>query len=518
MNDTPSTAAQPPSSPVALGDAPRDDARIAAELAPSVDLSYEPARARVLLSIAVVAVAGDVAMRSGVDTYGGAIGGVVAIGAVLSAGRVRSREARVLFIAAGVFVACTAFRQSSWLLPFDAAASVVLVALGALLARSGSLFDMPMRSLGERALLGFAHSVTAPEFAVGPIRGRRAGVALRGALVAFPLVVILVALLGSADRVFAALLGLDSLDAGDVVAHGALLTLAGWSAAAVLRTASARADVRRRGGARFFGATEAMIVLAAIALVLAVFSVAQILDLVDANRRILARRGLAHADYARTGFFQLVFVAGIVVTIVLALRAITRATTDRQARRFTTLGVGTCALTLPVVVVSVRRLALYEDEYGLTMLRLYSTAAAISIGVIVVLVGLAIAGLGRDRVWLPGAILIVGLGALFAMNVINPEALVARTNLNRSDPIVRPNDAFREDASIGVGVGDLDVAYLGDLSTDAVPTVVAHLDRLDPADRDELLNRLCRRNFDSTNWLGSNRSVRRAEAALASVC
>lgn len=516
MSDTTQTPDPRATGTVTLEPAAGSTEPASADLAPVLDISFEVAGSRALVAIAVIAVAGDVAMRSGVDTYGGALGTSVAIVAILGSGRVQRRQSQLLFVGAGVFVACTAFRQSTWLLPFDAIAALLLVGVGASIAKTGSLFDLPLLSLGERSLHGLTHTMVAPEFAIAPMRGRKTGVILRGALIALPVVAVIVALLGSADRVFASLLGLEALDAGDIVVHIALLVVAAWSGAAVLRVASARAEVPKRRGVQFLGAVEATIVLGSVAAVLAVFGVAQLLDLAAANRKILERQGIAHADYARTGFFQLLWVAGIVVAIVLTLRAVTRVVTTAQARTITTLGVATCALTIPVVVVSVRRLSLYQDQYGLTMLRLYSTAAALTVGLIVLLVALAIAGLGRDHVWLPGAILLTGLGALFAMNIVNPEALVARTNLDRADPIVRPRDALADNQLLR-GFG-LDVDYLDRLSDDAVPTVVAHLDRLDPADRSQLLVRLCQRDFTTGNWLGTNRSEQRAAAAIASVC
>ena len=58
------------------------------------------------------------------------------------------------------------------------------------------------------------------------------------------------------------------------------------------------------------------------------------------------------------------------------------------------------ALTLVIVVVAIERLALYEAEFGATMLRLACTAFAWWLGAVFVLVALASAGLGRTRTWL----------------------------------------------------------------------------------------------------------------------
>ena len=131
-------------------------------------------------------------------------------------------------------------------------------------------------------------------------------------------------------------------------------------------------------------------------------------------------------------------------------------------------------LTLVIVGVALARLGLYEDAFGLTMLRLYSKVFAVWIGVVFVLLALDLAGLARRRAWLPPAAVAAGLLALFALNVVNPEAVVVRHNV-----------AFAERS------GRFDPVYLTDLSDDAVPALVDALPRLDPAARVVVLDRVC---------------------------
>jgi len=51
------------------------------------------------------------------------------------------------------------------------------------------------------------------------------------------------------------------------------------------------------------------------------------------------------------------------------------------------------------VVVALRRLWLYEQAFGLTMLRLYSSLFAAWIAAAFVLLGLLVAGVGGRRSW-----------------------------------------------------------------------------------------------------------------------
>jgi hypothetical protein len=475
----------------------------------AIDFDVEPANRRVVFGIIAIGVTGDVALRSGFVTAGGAIAIVVVAAALLWSGRLVRVEARLLALAAPMFGVFLALRQSPWLIPFDVAAAVGLFVVASMFAHSGSLFDVSPLNFCERSLHGLAHSSVAPAFVAQPLRGRRSGAVLRGVLLAVPIVVVLVALLASADRVFATLLGLDSLDVGDVFAHVVLFCLAAWIGAAFLRVASANEPTPVGPMRRVLGALEAAIVLGAVGVLLGVFAVAQLLDAFGTAEHIVEARNIDYAEYARSGFFQLLWVAGIVIVVVMSVRALTRSDGSGVSPMIVRLGVLNSALTVLVVAVSIKRLALYQDEYGLTMLRLYSTAAAYAIGVILVLVALTIAGVGAGRVWLPGAVVIVGLVALFALNIVNPEAYVARANLERSEPMLE---------SEASGYRGIDRDYLLDLSPDAVPTIVARLDRLAPDARAHVIDALCDRPATTRNWISFNRSTDRARAALDTIC
>src|SRR5205085_4277547 len=100
-----------------------------------------------------------------------------------------------------------------------------------------------------------------------------------------------------------------------------------------------------------------------------------------------------YAEYARTGFFQLLAVAAITLAVLLGLRAATDLSAPADRRRFTILALSATSLTVVIVVVAIARLGLYEDAFGLTMLRLYSKVFAVWIGVVFLLLGVDLAGL-----------------------------------------------------------------------------------------------------------------------------
>src|ERR671929_107520 len=77
----------------------------------------------------------------------------------------------------------------------------------------------------------------------------------------------------------------------------------------------------------------------------------------------------------------------------------------------------------------------------------------------------------RPRLFVMGA-LVAGFAATLALNVVNPDALIARTNLDRPH---------------------VDAAYLRGLSDDAVPVLLARLPSLPPALRVPVAQALLRR-------------------------
>src|SRR5919206_368273 len=98
----------------------------------------------------------------------------------------------------------------------------------------------------------------------------------------------------------------------------------------------------------------------------------------------------------------------------------------------------------------------------------------------------------RRRSFAVGAV-VAGFAAVVAMNVLNPDALIARTN------VARPR---------------VDVGYLARLSDDATPTLLRALPSLSPPDRRRLRAALLARG-ESDDWRAWNLDRSRAAAAIA---
>jgi hypothetical protein len=434
--------------------------------------------------VAVVAVAFDLAAHQQVASLAVTLLVGVTLSALVVSGRVRNRQALVVGLGAVVVAVFLSLRSSPWSVVLDVAAAAGLLALTAMYASGGSL-----TSLSGSALLGrfgrFLLSVfLAPSYAFACVaawiptrseqRRRHLVAVARGIGLALPVVAVLALLLASADAVFASLFSVPD-DLGPVLVHVGLFGLGTIVASALFVEVSSAPIVDGPGVAGPIGPTESSVVLGAIATLYGVFAVVQVVTSRGGAAHVMETAGLTYADHARRGFFQLLAVAALTLVVVCGLRAATRRGTRRQQVAVAVLSEVVVALTLVILAVALERLRLYEGAYGATMLRSASTAFALWLGGVFVLVAVASTGLARNRSWLTAAVALSAVVALVGWNVVNPEQLVVERN----------NEQARS------GERDLDDAYLWALSDDAVPALAAALPTVGPDDRAAILDRIC---------------------------
>lgn len=455
-----------------------------------------------------VGVLGDTALRAGLAGLATALLVAATSGVLLASGRVVSLQGRLLVAAAPAFGVWTMLRSTGWLIPLDLVAAFGLTLLGVSLSRGGSVADLPFVGLAGRAWHAFLHGLAALELPIRALRRRDrrprnpiTGGLVRGALLALPLLLLFGVLLGSGDAVFASFVSVDvNLDPADAIGHLIVIAMATWVFLWLLRVACAQPPAPLPGVKARLGAIETTVVLGSVIALFGAFAVTQAIAVIGGDDYVQRTTGLTYAEYARSGFFQLLWVAALTVAALLLLRGV--ADVAAAPRRFAVLFGLVCALTVLIVAVAVRRLALYSDVFGLTMLRLYSTLFAVWIGAVLVLLAVRLAR-SWARAWFPAAAAGCGLALLLGLNVLNPEAFVATTNLQR------------------VGTLGPDVSYLGGLSDDAVPAIVALLPELDDlVARNELTRQVCARAEPRsfTGWTAWNNAHARADAARAELC
>ncbi|WP_236718578.1 DUF4153 domain-containing protein [Actinoplanes sp. TFC3] len=312
--------------------------------------------------------------------------------------------------------------------------------------------------------------------------------------VSLALLIVFGTLFASADAAFAGVVDavIPDLDVATALRWILLFTvgLLVLGGAAYLRAAppdlSGLDSQHRRRVARL----EWSIPLSLLVLLFAVFVGIQLTVLFGDSQHVLTTEGLTYAEYARTGFWQLLLVTGLTLLVLAgAARWAPRDTrTDRVLIRSV---LGTLAvLTLVIVGSALHRMDLYADTYGLTRLRLLVPLCEAWLGVVFLMI--LMAGIRLRTAWLPRAVVAAGVLALLGLAAANPDRLIAERN------IVRAHD-----------VGSIDIAFLSTLSVDAVPA----LDKLPPADRNCALRlmaaQLGERDGDWRTWSWSREEARK---------
>jgi hypothetical protein len=286
----------------------------------------------------------------------------------------------------------------------------------------------------------------------------RWGPLIRGAGAAAALLVVFGTLFASADAAFADLLGdlAPDVTLGDWPLRVVLFLLGMFGALAAARTAAAplRWDRIEAAPGRPRGRLEWALPLLVLDALFAAFIAVQLAVLFGGYDKVLRETGLSYAQYARQGFWQLLW-ATLLTLVVIAVALRWAPCGNERDRTLVRAVLGTlCGLTLVVVASAVRRMELYVDAYGLTRLRVSVTGAELWLGVVIVL--LMAAGLLGGR-WLPRAVVGSAAAAVLAFGLLSPDGLVAEQNVARYER-----------------TGKLDLEYLRDLSADAAPA----LDRL----------------------------------------
>ncbi len=166
--------------------------------------------------------------------------------------------------------------------------------------------------------------------------------------------------------------------------------------------------------------------------------------------------GLTYADYVHQGFGQLTL-ATLLTLVVIGLAARKADLASPEGRLGFRVLVGVLGvLTLVVVASALGRMALYQQAYGYTTLRLTVDVFEAWVGLVVLLV--LVAGIRLRARWVPRAAALSGAAMILALALLNPDAWVAGRNIDRY-----------------AATGKIDTAYLATLSADAMPTVAERL-------------------------------------------
>ncbi len=364
---------------------------------------------------------------------------------------------------------------------------LVLCGLGAVLV--AALAKQSFKALTDWGMLGFLRATltTGAEVFVGSLllsdhvswgRARKTSTwgtllsILRGVLLALPLLIVFGGLLMAADAVFSVFVRERlHLDLRSLISHLSLIGAFTWITAGYLHGLFFPDRAEPRPWARRAGwnvpTLEMTIALGLLDALFLLFAIIQFRYLFGGGQHVQATAGVTYAQYARHGFFELAIIAALVLALLLCALSFVQPgerTGGRLPAHFKLVMVTMVALVFVMIASALLRMHLYQQAYGLTILRIYTTAFMLWLAVLFAWFVITLLR-ERPRQFAMGA-LVSAFVTLLALQAINPNGLIVRVDVARA-----------------LGGHALDVNYLQGLSIDAAADIVHALPTLSKAER-----------------------------------
>ena len=374
-----------------------------------------------------------------------------------------------LLLAAGL-----AWRDSATLRALDIGGLLACLALGAARTRTGGVrlagvldYIVDCLHAGVQAAFGIFPLVFRDvEWSTIPRTGwlPRGLAVVRGLVLVLPLLLLFGGLLMAADAVYSHLVSVAlHFDVNALLGHLLLTGFLAWLAAgfgrALLLATAPVLPREKRAGLASLGLVETTTIFTLLNLLFLSFVLVQIRYFFGGAATVQATAGLTYAQYARSGFFELVWVAALVLPLLLSLHWLQRPGDARAQRLFSWQAGVQVALLFVIMVSALARMRLYQGEYGLTELRFYTTAFMGWLAVVFVWFAATVLRGRRERFAFGAAVCAFGL--VLALHLVNPDDLIVRTNLAHA----QQGHTF-------------DAEYAASLSADAVPALTSALPSL----------------------------------------
>jgi len=331
---------------------------------------------------------------------------------------------------------------------------------------------------------------------------------LFGLAFSVPLLVVVVSLLTSADRVFEHLIdevlsSFGSINMSDFPLQGILVLLISiivfsyiWS---FLKSNDRIPNQMQQGGEEkgkmIWDPIISITVLSLINCVYLVFIIIQFAYMFGSVNNALPP-DFSYSEYARRGFFELLMVTIINFTLLLSSVKFTRKDGKSVARTVRILHSFLVICTMVILVSAYLRMSLYEAAYGYTYLRVLTHSFMIFLFILFVI---AFYKVWNERISLLKPYIIITLISYLILNYANIDAFIAKNNIDR----------YFE-------TGKLDTHYLRNLSYNSIPVLVKLLNEENtPPD---LKQYLMEQQMDlSTNqdWQSFNLSRQKAKQVLS---
>lgn len=301
-----------------------------------------------------------------------------------------------------------------------------------------------------------------------------AGRVLFGILLSLPLVSIVVALLSSADDIFRNWVEvipalIEAFSIGDFIAQLIILIIVGsvvfsylWSLYYEKKDRNTAVEEPLK---RFFDPVILITVLVMLNVIYVIFTSLQFAYLFGAVGEILPP-DVTYSEYARRGFFELIFVTLINLGILIGGINFAKKESVTVERILKVLYLLLIGCTMVMLLSAHFRMSFYEMAYGFTYLRVLTHAFMVFIFVLLIAASIKII---REQVSLMKLYIVISVSAYVIVNYINIDVIIAKNNIRRDR---------------------LDARYITSLSYDAVPYMVDLLEYEDEAVAQKIENHL----------------------------
>ncbi len=335
---------------------------------------------------------------------------------------------------------------------------------------------------------------------------------LIGLAIALPLLIVVVNLLASADGVFNRVMTsfpgwLNNLSIGNsfarfiwVVIFGVLFFGYFWG---FVKPKRSRPDAGRAGlaaaqGGKGFKIDSIILatLLISVNVVYVLFVVVQFTYLFGAWDGALPD-GKTYAEYARSGFVELVTVSVInfailMVTLVYGGSGVEGGRLKRMNEILLYILVGCSGVMLYSAYM---RLILYEEAYGYTYIRFLVHAFMIYLAILLIIAALRIRS---GKIPIARCYIVISLVAYVLVNYAGMDRIIAEKNVDR----------FRDN-------GNIDALYLSTLSVDAIPVLIKFSEKEYPGMKPLLEEKWVSLANEDRKWPSFNGSRYRAETQLS---
>lgn len=170
---------------------------------------------------------------------------------------------------------------------------------------------------------------------------------------------------------------------------------------------------------------------------------------------------LSYSAYARSGFFQLMFVSFINLIVIFATNRNKQEMSKNMQILIKTMNILLCLFTIIILICSMIRMNLYAESYGYTFLRVMVYCIQITELVLIIP---TFAYIINKKINIKRCYFVIIITAYIIINFINIDQIIAKNNINRFMEFIRtdPPEYARE---------ALDIQYLKTLSMDALPEI-----------------------------------------------